>query len=64
MKDRDCKCRVVPPLPQGPTGPTEPESAFRAENNTQNQTYNIPTVTDLVNFPDEIFDLNNEYSPS
>ncbi|WP_250886875.1 hypothetical protein [Bacillus sp. SM2101] len=21
MKDKDCKCRVVPPLPQGPQGP-------------------------------------------
>ncbi|MDX8363464.1 hypothetical protein [Cytobacillus sp. IB215316] len=80
MKDKDCKCRVVPPPPQGPQGPpgkqgpqgpigpmgipglSDPQSAFRAENNIASQIIN-GTVSVRVNYPSEIFDLNNEYAP-
>ncbi|MGE7052630.1 hypothetical protein ACQKI4_08570, partial [Paenibacillus glucanolyticus] len=46
---------------QGPTGPTGPVpiSAFRAENNTDQE---VPINTDvLISFPNVIFDLAGEY---
>jgi hypothetical protein len=47
----------------GATGATEPESAFRAENNTANQNVN-PGAAAQVSYPNEIFDLNNEFASS
>lgn len=52
----------------GPTGPagtsaTIPQSAFRAESNTTLQSVSSGTYVTVL-FPNEIFDLNNEYSPS
>lgn len=46
------------PGPTGPTGPV-PISAFRAENNTDQE---VPNNTDaLISFPNVIFDLAGEY---
>ncbi|MDX8363385.1 hypothetical protein [Cytobacillus sp. IB215316] len=79
--NKECKCRVVPPPPQGPQGLpgkqgpqgpqgpmgtpglSDPQSAFRAENNTADQDI-TGTVSVFMNYPNEIFDLNNEYDPS
>ncbi|MFS1519457.1 C1q-like domain-containing protein [Bacillus sp. SCS-151] len=76
MKDKDCKCRVVPPPPQGPQGPpgkqglqgpqgipglSDPQSAFRAE--LINDMPFVGGTTVQVPFPNLVFDLNNEYSP-
>ncbi|MFM9330543.1 NTTRR-F1 domain [Paenibacillus mesotrionivorans] len=52
----------------GPTGAagtnaTVPQSAFRAESYTTLQSVSSGTYV-TVSFPNEIFDLNNEYSPS
>lgn len=52
----------------GPTGPagtsaTVPQSAFRAESTTTLQSVSSGTYV-TVSFPNEVFDLNNEYSPS
>jgi hypothetical protein len=47
----------------GTTGATVPQSAFRAESTSSFQSVSAATFV-TVSFPNEIFDLNNEYSPS
>lgn len=61
-----CCCPTVvkgPQGPQGPPGPSEPKSAFRALNNTLPQSF-IAGIFNKVFYPNEQFDLNNEYTPA
>jgi hypothetical protein len=45
------------------TSASEAQSAFRAESNTTLQSVSSGTYV-TVSYPNEVFDLNNEYSPS
>lgn len=67
-------CPYIPiqcfiPLPEsGPTGPTGPpgpvpQSGFKAVNANIDQIALANTLIFPVRYPDEIFDLNNEYNP-
>ncbi|MFV8517092.1 hypothetical protein [Bacillus sp. SBS7] len=65
------KCPHIPfpcafPLPEiGPTGPPGPvpQSGFKAVNANIDQIAPANTLIFPVQYPDEIFDLNNEYDP-
>ncbi|WP_289318929.1 hypothetical protein [Peribacillus sp. NJ4] len=63
MVIKDLKVHKRPQGSQGDQGPSEQESAFRAENNLIAQPI-VAGSSVIVNFPNEIFDLNNEYDPA
>ncbi|MBN8203172.1 collagen-like triple helix repeat-containing protein [Bacillus sp. NTK034] len=48
--------------PQGEPGPTVPQSAFRATVN-ESQDFVGSGIFETVQYPIEVFDLNNEYNP-
>ncbi|WP_214484946.1 ABC transporter permease [Bacillus sp. SM2101] len=47
--------------PMGTPGLSDPQSAFRAENSADSQPYQSGNLLPVI-YPNEIFDLNNEYN--